>query len=357
MYRDTIYWPDGSNSWNPRSVSIAISNGGQADASAPPMYLERSQGLSFPTRVISFAFAVTVSALRLPGAAAQTPKLPPGVVATVDGIPIYKSEIDNRLWRESGSVTLDYVVNMQIVLEEAKKRGIVVSPEDLQARIADYKTAFITAAGHTPRDWQAFVNRYGMAQIEAQQRNDLLVQKINEDEAKRAVLTPAEKDRVLADLERAAHKVHPRIVFVGYGAEFGGRSAADASSRADEAKAKIDGGAKWDDVCLEYSDDVSTRSHGGDLGFVTREQVDKALEDAMFGAQPGAASRRVVPVANGFTVLEVIERTDTPPSEADKAKALDDTLKRKRELARQPQNWFGPIKETYHIERLLPYRR
>lgn len=293
----------------------------------------------------------------MPGLAAQAPKLPPGVVATVDGIPIYKSEIDDHLWRESGSVGVDYIVNMQIVTEEARKRGIVVSPEEIQARISDYKTAFITAPGHTPPDWQAFVTRYGMKQIEAQQRNDLLVQRIGEDEAKKAALTPDEKARVLADLERAAHKAHPRIIFVGYGPEYGGRSESDASSRVAEAKSKIDGGAKWDAVCQLYSDDVSTRTHGGDLGSVTRDQLDKALEEAVFAAKATEPARGIVKVESGYTLFEVLERTDSPPSEADKTKALDDTLQRKRDLVKQPQNWFGPTKMSYHVVELLPYRR
>jgi parvulin-like peptidyl-prolyl isomerase len=324
---------------------------------APSLDLQRSQGLSFPIRVISFTIALAACVARFPATADEGTKLPPGVVATVDGVPIYKADIDNRLWRESGSVDLDYAVNAQVVLAEAAKRGISVSPEEIQSRIADYKTTFITAPGHTPRDWEAFVNRYGMKQIEAQQRNDILVQRIGDDEAKKAALTPAEKGRVFADLERAAHKVHAKIVLVGIGDEFGGRTAADARTRANEAKSKVDGGAKWDDVCLEFSDDVSTRPNAGDLGFVTRDQVDKALEDALFAAQTGPASRNVVQVKNGFVVFEVLERTDNPPTEADKAKALDETLKRKREIAKQPQNWFGPTRDSYHIERLLPYRR
>lgn len=312
----------------------------------------RLPDVAAPVAVLLFAGAVGALAQEEPAA-----RLPPGVVAVVNGIPISEARVSDRLWRESGSVILDYTIKAEIVREEARRRGIAVSPEEIRSRMSDYKTAFITAPGHTPRDWELFTRRFGLSNIEAQQTNDLLVRKIGEDEAKRCVLSEADKTRVLDDLQRAAHSVHARILLVGTGPEFGGRTEADAKARAQEAMAKIAGGTSWQDACIAYSDDVSTRTHGGDLGFVTRDQVDKPLEDELFRATPGPDSRFLVRVPSGYVVAAALERKDNPPPQADIDKAMDEALKRKKQLATEITTWYPEVEKSYAIERLLPYRR
>ena len=282
--------------------------------------------------------------------------MPPGAVATVNGVPVLKSTIDDHLWRESGSKTLDFMIRSQIIYAEAVKRGIALSPEDLQARMLDYKTTFLTA-GHTPLDWVNFVKQYGLKYIEDRQRDDLLAIRIGDDEARKTVLAPDDEARVRADLTRAAHKVHGRIVLVGIGPEFGGRLEAAAKERANAAKAALDSGKAWDAVCLEYSDDVSTRTHAGDLGFVTKEQIEKPLEDFLFSAKPGPDPRQVLRLGSGYVVAEVVERKDTLPTDAEIKKAMDETLTRKKGLAKEVATWFPKAEKSYLVQRLLPYRR
>jgi parvulin-like peptidyl-prolyl isomerase len=102
---------------------------------------------------------------------------------------------------------------------------------------------------------------------------------------------------------------------------------------------------------------VSTRTHAGDLGFVTRDQVERPLEDALFAAKSGPDVRQIVRLAQGYAVVDILGRQDAPTQEADKQKALDDTLKRKQALAREFTTWFPEVEKSYPVERLLPYRR
>lgn len=59
------------------------------------------------------------------------------------------------------------------------------------------------------------------------------------------------------------------------------RSEADALKMANELKAKIDGGAKFEDVAKESSEDAATKARGGDIGLVSKG--DKRLEARGFG--------------------------------------------------------------------------
>ncbi len=59
------------------------------------------------------------------------------------------------------------------------------------------------------------------------------------------------------------------------------RSEAEALKVANELKAKIDGGAKFEDVAKESSEDAATKGRGGDIGLVSKG--DKRLEARGFG--------------------------------------------------------------------------
>lgn len=286
----------------------------------------------------------------------DAPVLPAGTVAIVEGIPIRREAITDLLWREWGPVYADYAIRSKIVRAEAAARGFTVTPEELQARMQEYQTQFNSVSGRQPRDWEMFVERFGVSTVEERQRDELLADKIAEEEARNATLTAEEKARVLADLKRAAHKVHARHVLVGIGPGYGGRTEAAARNRAEAAKARLASGADWKDVAREYSDDVSTREQGGDLGFFTREQMVKPLEDAAFAATPGE-TLYVIRVPEGFSVMQVLEREDKPPTEAEIQAAMDATLERKREIARTPAAWYPSVQAKYAVVRVLPYER
>jgi parvulin-like peptidyl-prolyl isomerase len=73
----------------------------------------------------------------------------------------------------------------------------------------------------------------------------------------------------------------------------------EARTKANDARADIEGGAKWEDVAKSVSTDVATRDQGGDLGWVLAEDpsLDEGLVNAAFEVEP-----------NGIT--EVVEGED-----------------------------------------------
>lgn len=95
------------------------------------------------------------------------------------------------------------------------------------------------------------------------------------------------------------------------------RNDAQAQSRIQEAKKKLEGGADFAAVAREYSDDTASKEKGGDLGYQTRNGWVKEFSDAAFGAQPG---KLVGPVKSsfGYHLLEVTDKRPggTQPFEA-----------------------------------------
>lgn len=80
-----------------------------------------------------------------------------------------------------------------------------------------------------------------------------------------------------------------------------GRSKAEAKARAEQALAKLDAGAPFEEVAHDYSDDPSGQI-GGDLGVIAPGQMVPAFEDALFSLEPGHTSR-LVETGYGWHIL------------------------------------------------------
>lgn len=80
-----------------------------------------------------------------------------------------------------------------------------------------------------------------------------------------------------------------------------------ARKRIDVLRERIAAGADFADVASEASEDDATKATGGDLGWIARGGVVKALEDAAFSQAPGALGE-VIETAQGFHLVRVEER-------------------------------------------------
>jgi hypothetical protein len=81
------------------------------------------------------------------------------------------------------------------------------------------------------------------------------------------------------------------------------RSKADAKARAAEALAKIRGGAPFEDIVKQYSDDAGSVDRMGSVGKFKRDGMDAAFSAAAFALQVGQVSD-VVETPFGFHVIK-----------------------------------------------------
>jgi peptidyl-prolyl cis-trans isomerase C len=220
-----------------------------------------------------------------PAAPAAKPQLSPPkdpVVATVNGQPIYLSELQvaqqalppqyrNMPLTSVYPALLDRIVDSKLVVADGKKNKVDADP--------------------------AFKRR--MAFVEEQVIQDFW---LNKELAKR--ITP---DKLQARYQEklksmpAEDEVHARHILVA------------TEQEAKDLLAELKKGAAFDKLAREKSTDKASGAEGGDLGWFKRTDMVKEFSDAAFALKKGEMSETPVKTQFGFHLIKVEDRRQAPP--------------------------------------------
>jgi parvulin-like peptidyl-prolyl isomerase len=225
--------------------------------------------------------------------------------------------------------TLNRLIDRHIIQQEADRRGITVTPAELDDRqrqtVADYNNAVNPAptpvpaatpeggvstpapspttdpnVSPTPFSTPTAVptlepSPYGVALGDLLDKNGLtetdLRNELQESVLREKVTKAVGEELVPANQEQ----VHARHILVA------------TEDQAKEVLQQLQGGADFAALASQLSTDPGSKSKGGDLGWFSRGVMDKPFEDAAFGLQPNELSD-VVHGANGYHVIQVLER-------------------------------------------------
>jgi len=195
-------------------------------------------------------------------AAGQDPSTPEGQSALAQG----------RQW------VLDLMVEQVLIEHAATAAGLTVSDADVEATIAGLRADIGDEAFDT---WLA---QEDMTREEMQERlrGDMLATQM--------------ANRVAESILARAEHVHARHIVVA------------TEEEARLILSQLQAGGDFASLARTYSQDISTRDLGGDLGFFPAGVLtSKEVEVAAFALQPGQLSD-VVPSDLGFHIVQVVER-------------------------------------------------
>ncbi len=224
--------------------------------------------------------------------------LDPGVVAVVNGVAITRQAWEQRVsqsqayWlqqpgtdlsteagkealRQVQEQVLDWMIDEVLIEQAAHEAGIVIAPEDVEARIAAMR-------GDDAARFEAWLGANGLTL-------DLLREQVRAE-----LLTAAIRDRVTAQIPRRVPQYHVRHILVS------------DEVRAQATVARIRGGDPFIAVAREVSEDETTRNSGGDLGFLPKGVMPPAFEEAAYALQPGEVSG-VVQTEFGYHIIQLVE--------------------------------------------------
>ena len=253
------------------------------------------------------------------------------------------------------NVALDNLVNRELVVQEATRRGMVVTDEEITRAV--HETPAFQAGGQFQYGLYERATRSSWgspARYEALLREDLLHQKmlaalretVKVSDAELREAFDAERDRAnvaylripLSTARTAVRPSEPEVrsfaassaarveqfyrenasrydtkkrvrarhVLARVAADAPADQAEAAHRRVEEAAERVRRGEDFGKVAAEVSDDENTKARGGELGFLTEALLEKPFADAAFALGPGQISEPVR-TASGWHLIQVEE--------------------------------------------------
>ncbi len=196
--------------------------------------------------------------------------------------------------RSLGLQTLDSLILHQLVRQEARKRGVSVSPEELESRVQSAKDDILARTGLSFVDWLK-----ATGQTEAEYRDHLSLQiltgRLVLPDRDRKQFFEANKDR-LKQLPQNNESVIYRQIVVA--------KKEDAEAIRKQLLAGGKGGADFAKMAEDRSLDAMTRSRGGMVGWAVkgkRTPPDPDLDKILFTLKPGEMSQPLPVNPSGVT--------------------------------------------------------
>jgi parvulin-like peptidyl-prolyl isomerase len=263
---------------------------------------------------------------------------------------------------------LDQMISEELVRQEASRRGITASADEIDAEIkknfGDQPTpvpqpTLTPAPGSTPQPTAtpapsptpgASPTPAPTADVQARTDSFLLSSGMSLPEFRSLVESGIYYQKLQTamgnEVPTTAEQVHARHILV------------DSEDKAKEAISKLKAGAKFEDVAKEYSTDTSTKDKGGDLGWFPKGAMVPEFDAAVFQLPVNQLSDPIK-TTYGYHVIEVLEKDPNRPLDPQlldqkKNQAVSDWLSQagagpnvKRDLSQDQKDWvYTKIKWT-----------
>jgi hypothetical protein len=293
-----------------------------------------------------FQYSSTIANLQ-----AQLSLLDPTVEEQQFLVQYYQQQVQSLQSQASSvpSQTLENMIDDELIRQEAAKRGIQVTADELQKDIEQQfgyesnpptptptpitATAQITITPQpteVPMTQDQFTKNYGDYVVLVRKNaglSEAAFRRVFESSLYRTRLQEA----LAKEVSTSAEQVHARHILVA--------TEDEAKKVADRLKAGEDFAA----LAKELSTDTSNKDTGGDLGWFGRGQMVAEFEDAVFALQPGQTSDPVK-TSYGYHIINLIERDANRPLdesalEQKRSSALDDWLTVQRQSEAVVRKW------------------
>jgi peptidyl-prolyl cis-trans isomerase SurA len=292
--------------------------------------MEQSKGLKraaawLPVAAMTFA-AVT-------GCNKQTQHAP-DVWAVVNGKEIKREEVDKyyrtRVNPEGQEPSqeealslklnvLDELINNEILLERAKKLNLEASDGEVEDKFTELKSPY------TEDEFQRKLKDQGVAvdDLKSDLRRQLSIQKLlNREVVAKISITDQDvtdfynANKAQFNVAEPQYRIAQIVVTPKKEPQIRNRKNDDATTEA-EAQRKVkmlmdrlNSGADFGQLAMDYSEDMNTAGTGGDLGYVPESalnQSDPALKKMVLGLKPGQVSPPIQ-LKEGYRILKLITR-------------------------------------------------
>jgi len=258
----------------------------------------------------------------------------PGVAATVNGRPIYYTEIDSNYKSQFPAQgegenedqiqlrrieVLGSLIDNEIMFQRAEKASLVATDADVTARLTEMKAPYTTEEFDKQlKDWGLTLD-----QLKERIRKDESVKKLfNKEISSKINISDADVSSFYnanrGSFNLPEPQVHMAQILVTPHVDTNVRNLkndkakndAEARQKIQALEARLKQGEDFATLAQNYSEDPQSTPNGGDLGFLAESALDKSspeLKRLVLSMRPGSISP-IIPSQDGYRILKVISK-------------------------------------------------
>ncbi len=256
-------------------------------------------------------------------------------VAKVDGEKILQTELDDALREQYSTEVLETLIANKIVELEAKKQGVTVSEDSIQS------------------EYEEIIESYGGEEAlqEALEANGLTEESVRENIrmyqlTKNVIATGID----ITDEEVAQYFDNNKESYGQQEEVVASQILLEDETTAKDVLKKLKAGEDFSELAKAYSIDSATSENGGDIGTISRGQMDEAFEKAAFGLEKNSISD-IVQTSEGYHIIKVTDKV--PAKEAVLKDVKEDVYASilEERINEEYTSWLDEKQEEYKIER------
>ena len=214
---------------------------------------------------------------------------------------------------------IDELINNEILLERAKKLNLEASDGEVEDKFTEFKSPY------TEEEFQRQLKERGVTveDLKNTVRRELSIQKlINREVVSKVVITDQDiaefynANRPQFNVAEPQYRIAQIVVTPRKEPQIRNRKNDDATNEA-EAQRKVkmlvdrlNSGADFSQLAMDYSEDMNSAATGGDLGYVPESslnQSDPALKKLVIGLKAGQVSPPIV-LKDSIRILKLVTR-------------------------------------------------
>jgi peptidyl-prolyl cis-trans isomerase SurA len=240
---------------------------------------------------------------------------------------------------------LDELINNEILLERAKKLNLEASDGEVEDKFTELKSPY------TEEEFQKRLKDQGITvdDLKRDLRRQLSIQKLmNREVVAKISITDQDvadfyrQNRAQFNVAEPQYRIAQIVVTPRKDPQVRNRKNDDATTDA-EARRKtqmlmdrLNTGADFSQLAMDYSEDATTAATGGDLGYVPESalnQSDPALKKTVLGLRPGQVSG-IITLRDSYRILKLIARESPGQrelSDPQVSQTIRDTLRNRKE--------------------------
>jgi peptidyl-prolyl cis-trans isomerase SurA len=214
---------------------------------------------------------------------------------------------------------VEQLINNEILLERAKKLNLEASDGEVEDKFTELKSPF------TEEEFQRQLKSRGMSvdDLKRDLRRQLSIQKLlNREVAAKITITDADVVNFYnANLNQfnvaePQYRISQIVITPRKDPQIRNRKNDDATNDGEAARKskmitdKLNSGADFAQLAMDYSEDPNTAATGGDLGYIPESslnQSDPNLKKTVLGLKPGQVSQPIV-LKDSIRILKLVAR-------------------------------------------------